>query len=130
MKERKRQIILKAFEGSAGNYTETAKLLGLHPNCPQPTNPQATDPNLPHNALLLIPTVAGFGMVSIGGLIHNRVSRIWPATRTYDLVSIPRNSAPFELAGKSIVQAQVLKLQRRNTNQCSLVFALDLGAFQ
>jgi transcriptional regulator with GAF, ATPase, and Fis domain len=28
----KRQIILKAFEGSAGNYTETAKLLGLHPN--------------------------------------------------------------------------------------------------
>ena len=28
----KRQVILKAFEGSAGNYTETAKLLGLHPN--------------------------------------------------------------------------------------------------
>jgi transcriptional regulator with GAF, ATPase, and Fis domain len=28
----KRQIILKAFEGSAGNYTETAKILGLHPN--------------------------------------------------------------------------------------------------
>jgi len=28
----KRQIILKAFEGAAGNYTETAKLLGLHPN--------------------------------------------------------------------------------------------------
>ena len=26
------KIILKAFEGAAGNYTETAKLLGLHPN--------------------------------------------------------------------------------------------------
>jgi len=28
----KRQAILKAFEGSDGNYTETARLLGLHPN--------------------------------------------------------------------------------------------------
>ena len=28
----KREVILKAFEGSAGNYTETARLLGLHPN--------------------------------------------------------------------------------------------------
>jgi transcriptional regulator with PAS, ATPase and Fis domain len=28
----KREVILKAFEGAAGNYTETAKLLGLHPN--------------------------------------------------------------------------------------------------
>jgi len=28
----KRLVILKAFERSAGNYTETAKLLGLHPN--------------------------------------------------------------------------------------------------
>ncbi len=28
----KRLVILKAFEGSAGNYTGTAKLLGLHPN--------------------------------------------------------------------------------------------------
>ena len=32
MNQTKRQIILKAFEGSGGNYTETAKLLGLHPN--------------------------------------------------------------------------------------------------
>ena len=28
----KREVILKAFEGAAGNYTETARLLGLHPN--------------------------------------------------------------------------------------------------
>lgn len=30
--ETKREMILKAFENAGGSYTETAKLLGLHPN--------------------------------------------------------------------------------------------------
>ena len=30
--EAKKQLILKAVEQSGGNYTEAAKLLGVHPN--------------------------------------------------------------------------------------------------
>jgi DNA-binding NtrC family response regulator len=30
--EAKRQLILKAIEQAGGNYTEAAKLLGVHPN--------------------------------------------------------------------------------------------------
>jgi Nif-specific regulatory protein len=32
VKDAKKQIILKALESSNGNYTEAAKLLGVHPN--------------------------------------------------------------------------------------------------
>jgi DNA-binding NtrC family response regulator len=32
VKGSKRELILKAFQQSAGNYTETARLLGIHPN--------------------------------------------------------------------------------------------------
>ena len=32
VKETKKQLILKAIEQASGNYTEAARLLGLHPN--------------------------------------------------------------------------------------------------
>jgi transcriptional regulator of acetoin/glycerol metabolism len=32
LRESKKQLILNAFEQAQGNYTEAARLLGLHPN--------------------------------------------------------------------------------------------------
>ncbi len=32
MKESKKEMIVKAVQQTAGNYTEAARLLGIHPN--------------------------------------------------------------------------------------------------